>query len=71
MNGIVGCYNGVIVAGLCRMLVVLPGVIWPEILLDVLVVLRMLPKRLGLHPYLVIFKQFPHCLSTGMNVLTG
>ena len=43
MNVIVDNYNGIIVAGLCRMLVELPGAEWPEVLLDVIVGLYMLP----------------------------
>ena len=36
MNGIVEQYNGVIVPGLCSMLTDLSGVVWPEVLSDVL-----------------------------------
>ena len=43
MNGIVEYCNGIIVAGLHRMLVELPGVGWPEVLPDILAGLYMLP----------------------------
>ena len=43
MNGIVERYNGIIVSGLHRMLVELPGVGWPKVLPDVLAGLSMLP----------------------------
>ena len=43
MNGIVECYNGIIVVRLRRMLVELPGVGWPEVLPNVLARLSMLP----------------------------
>ena len=46
-NGLVERYNGLVVAGLRRMLVAVPGATWEEVLPEVLAGLRLLPKRLG------------------------
>ena len=40
-------YNGIIVARLCRMLVELPRVGWPEVTPNILAGLYILPQRLG------------------------
>ena len=39
-----------------------------EVQPDVLAGLMFLPRWVGYQPYLVIFKQFPHCIGTGLDV---
>ena len=38
------------------MLAAVPGATWEEVLPEVLAGLRLLPKRLGFQPYLLVFK---------------
>ena len=61
-------YNSIILAGLRRMAAAIPGAPVREILPDVLAGLRFLPRRVGYQPYLVVFKQHPHCLGIGLDV---
>ena len=53
------------------MLVVVPGAAVEEILPEVLARLRFLPLQIGYQPFLVAFKQFPHCLGTGKDMPGG
>ena len=46
----------------------IPGAYAQEVLPDVLAGLRFLPHRVGYQPYLVVLKQFPHCIGTGLDV---
>ena len=39
-----------------------------DILPDILAGLCFLLHRVGYQPYLVVFKQHPHCLGTGLDV---
>ena len=39
-----------------------------DLLPDVLAGLRFLPRRIGYQPYLIVFKQYPYCLGTGLDV---
>ena len=39
-----------------------------DLLPDVLAGLRFLPRRIGYQPYLVVFKQYPYCLGTGLDL---
>ena len=39
-----------------------------DLLLDVLAGLRFLPCCIGCQPYLLVFKQYPYCLGTGLDV---
>ena len=55
-NGLVEHYNGVIRHGLCKQLAAMPGIHPKEALPEFLGGLRMLPTRIGLSPFLVIYK---------------
>ena len=55
-NGLVERYNGAIKAGLRRLKSVFPNVDWEDFIGDVLAGLRMLPGRLGLSPFLAVYK---------------
>ena len=55
-NGLVERYNGVIRRGLCKQLAAMPGFHIKEALPEVLGDLRMLPTRIGLSPFLVLYK---------------
>ena len=44
-----------------------PDVPLEDLLLDVLAGLRFLPRRIGYQPYLIVFKQYPYCLGTGLD----
>ena len=61
-------YNGIILAGLRHMAAAIPGAPVCDILPDVLAGLHFLPRRVGYQPYLVVFKQHPHCLGVGLDV---
>ena len=61
-------YNGIILSGLRRMSAAVPGAPVQDLLPEVLAGLRFLPRRVGYQPYLLVFKQFPHCLGRGMDV---
>ena len=50
------------------MMATIPGANAQEVLPDVLAGLRFLPRRVGYQPYLVTFKQFSHCIGTGLDV---
>ena len=39
-----------------------------DLLLDILAGLRFLPCRIEYQPYLIVFKQYPYCLGTGLDV---
>ena len=58
-NGLVECYNGIIRAGLSKMFAALPGVPWQEYLHEILVGLRLLPTKMGLSPFFLLYKQKP------------
>ena len=58
-NSLVERYNGVICRGLQKQLAVTPGIHLKEVLPEVLVGQRILPTRVGLSPFLLLFKQKP------------
>ena len=58
-NGLVEQYNGVIHHGLCKQLVAMPGIHPQEALPEVLAGVRLLPTRLSLSPFLLLYKQAP------------
>ena len=58
-NGLVERYNGCIKAGLRKLKSSFPTQPWYELLGDVLAGLRMLPGKLGVSPFLVVYKQSP------------
>ena len=55
-NGLVERYNGVIRRGLRKQLAAMPGIHPKEALPEVLAGLRMLPTRIGLSPFLLLYK---------------
>ena len=67
-NGLVEHINGLIANGLHKMLLALPGVALEDALVDVLAGLHQLPTRLGWQPFLLVFKQYPRCLTDGLGV---
>lgn len=58
-NGLAERYVGAIKAGLRRLKGALPDEEWYTFLPEVLAGLRFLPTKLGLSPYLMVFKQEP------------
>ena len=46
----------------------IPGAPVHDMLSDVLAGLRFLSRRVGYQPFLVVFKQYPHCLGPGLDV---
>ena len=57
-NGVVERYNACLKAGFRRMASV-AGIGWEDALPDILSGLRFLPTKLGVAPYLLVFKQEP------------
>ena len=55
-NGLVERYNGIIRSGLSKVLAAMPSATWGEALPDILAGLRLLPTRIGLSPYYLVFK---------------
>ena len=51
-------------SGLCRIKAAVPDATWSEVLPEVLAGLRQLPCRLGFHPHLLVFKQYPNMLES-------
>ena len=58
-NGLVEHYNGVLCHGLRKQLAAMPGIHPKEALPEVLAGLRMLPTRIGLSPFLLLYKYEP------------
>ena len=58
-NGLVERYNGIIRAGLRKMFAALPGVPLRDYLPEILVGLRLLPTKMGLSPFFLLYKQEP------------
>lgn len=58
-NGLVERYNGAIKKGLRRLRTSFPQAPWTDLLGEVLAGLRMLPSRLGISPFVVVYKQEP------------
>ena len=58
-NGLVERYNGIIYAGLRKMFAPLPGVPWQEYLPEIFVGLRLLPTKIGLSSFFLLYKQEP------------
>ena len=58
-NGLVERYNGIIRAGLHKMFAALPGVPLRDYLPEILVGLHLLPTKMGLIPFFLLYKQEP------------
>lgn len=65
-NGLAEKYVGVIKAGFRKLKTAFPKGEWYDFLPEIIAGLRMLPSKLGLSPFLMLYKQMPrwHTLQT-------
>ena len=69
-NGLAERYVAVVKAGCRKYKSLSPNTTWVNHLGDIAAGLRMLPTRVGVSPYLIVFKQEPHwgVVSQGVNL---
>ena len=71
MHGFVERYNGIIRRVLQKQVAAIPGIHSKETLPEVLAGLHMLPTRVGLSPFLLLYKQEPLWLLGEAKMVRG